>query len=171
MRLSARLRAMALAGIAACLLPSVAPAADVTPTAATRVEARSPTTLAVGIVQQGRMAIHLSRVLDNAPIRDAALTVTLRGVVHPTVAEADGSYTMQSKDLALPGSAAVVFQFAQGDVHEELKGALQIAGDDAGKPEDKNSARQLGWWVLNFGVCIGFLMLWNRRRKRSAEAE
>jgi hypothetical protein len=35
----------------------------------------------------------------------------------------------------------------------------------AGPPEDKNTARQLGWWVLNFAVCIGFLWLVSRRRK------
>jgi hypothetical protein len=35
----------------------------------------------------------------------------------------------------------------------------------AGPSEDKNSARQLWWWALNFGVCIGFLWLISRRRK------
>jgi hypothetical protein len=37
----------------------------------------------------------------------------------------------------------------------------------AGAPQDKNTARQLWWWVLNFGVCIGFLYLISRRRKRA----
>jgi hypothetical protein len=100
-------------------------------------------------------------------VRDAVLTVLLRGVVHPTTAEADGSYTLQTKDLDLPGSASVVFQIAQGGVRDDLKGALQIV-ESQPKPEDKNSARQLGWWVLNFGVCIGFLMLISRRRKKAA---
>jgi hypothetical protein len=167
MRASARLRAVRLALAAACLLPLWTHAADEpqpTASAAPRIEARSANLLAVGIVHGDRMDIHLSRLLDNAPVRDAAVTVLLRGVVHPTVAEADGSYTLQAKDLAVPGSAAVVFQIAQGDVHDDLKGALDISGG-AAKTEDKNSARQLGWWVLNFAVCIGFLMLWNRRRK------
>ena len=145
------------------LLPAV-PAS-----AATRIEARSATLLAVGIVHDDQMAIHLSRLLDNAPLRDAALTVVLRGVVHPTVAEADGSYTLQTKDLRLPGSAAVIFQVAAGGVREELKGALLVTADPS-KPEEKNASRQLAWWVLNFAVCIGFLMLWKRRRK-PAEAD
>jgi hypothetical protein len=166
MQALARARAMRLGLVASCLFPLWLHAADEPPPASAvpRVEARSANLLAVGIVHGEQMDIHLSRLLDNAPIRDAAVTVLLRGVVHPTRAEADGSYTMQAKDLVVPGSAAVVFQIAQGGVRDELKGALDIAGN-AAKPEDKNSARQLGWWVLNFAVCIGFLMLWNRRRK------
>jgi hypothetical protein len=37
--------------------------------------------------------------------------------------------------------------------------------DGGAKPDDKNGARQIWWWVLNFAVCIGFLMLFSRRRK------
>jgi hypothetical protein len=132
--------------------------------AAPRIEARSADLLAVGIVHGDRMSIHLSRLLDNAPVRDAVVTVSLRGVVHPTVAEADGSYSMEAKELAVPGTAAVQIAVMQGQAREELRGALLIAGAQT-KPEEKNSARQLWWWVLNFAVCIGFLMLISRRRK------
>jgi hypothetical protein len=133
---------------------------------ASRVEARSADLWAVGVVHNDRMAIHLSRLSDNAPVRDAVLNVVLRGVVHPTTAEADGSYVLQTQDLDLPGSAAVVFQVVQGNSREELQGALQVA--DQPKQEDRNSSRQLWWWVLNFAVCIGFLMLISRRRKAAA---
>jgi hypothetical protein len=152
------------------LIPRAAADAENTTDAAKtppRVEARSADLLAVGIVRNDRMVIHLSRLLDNAPVQSASLTVLFRGSVHPTVAEADGSFTMQSKDLGLEGTAAVVFQVAEGDVHEDLKGTLEIAGSPD-KADDKNSARQLGWWVLNFAVCIGFLMLLSRRRKAAA---
>ena len=137
---------------------------------AARIEARSADLWAVGIVHDDRMAIHLSRLVDNAPVRDAVVTVVLRGVLHPTTAEADGSYTLQTKDLDLPGAATVVFQVVQGNDREELQGALQIAVGQA-KTEDRNSSRQLWWWVLNFAVCIGFLMLISRRRKASAAKE
>ncbi len=109
------------------------------------------------------MTIHLSRLIDNSPVRDAVLTVMVRGTVHPTVAEADGSYTLLDKDLTLPGSASIEFQIVRGTAREDLKGMLVAAG--ASKPDEKNSARQLGWWVLNFAVCIGFLWLWSRRRR------
>lgn len=147
-------------------------AADATTLAAApsaRVEARSPDLLAVAIVQNKRMVVHLSRPLDNAPVRDAVLSVLLRGAVHPAKAEADGSYSLESEDLALAGSAAMVFQVQRpGAAREDLQGSLDITGP-AAKIEDKNSARQLGWWVLNFTVCIGFLMLWSKRRKNTAE--
>jgi len=132
--------------------------------AAQRVEARSGDLLAVGLVRGDRMSIHLSRVIDNAPVRDAAVTVVLRGAAHPATAETDGSFTLQTPELGIPGAATVEFQVAQAGGQQSLKGTLQIAGAGA-LPEDKNSARQLWWWVLNFGVCIGFLWLVSRRRK------
>ena len=149
--------------------PSVGASGAVPDSAQQRVEARSADLVAVGIVRGDRMVIHVSRLLDNAPIRDAALTVLLRGVAHPTTAEADGSYTLKTHDLALNGPASLVFQIEQGESHEALRGTLQ-GGQTAVKPEDKNSARQLGWWVLNFGVCNGFRILISRRRKTQAKA-
>jgi hypothetical protein len=152
--------ALTALGMAAC--PFTALGAE--SPAPARVEARSGDLLAVGVAHDDRMTIRLSRVIDNAPVRDAAVTVTLRGVPHPTTAEADGSFTLQTKDLAIPGAAAVDFQVAQAAGSETLKGTLQIAAG-AGSSGDRNSARQLWWWVLNFGVCIGFLWLFSRRRK------
>jgi len=140
------------------------PRAPGEPAALSRAEARSADLLAVALVHDDRMTIHLSRLIDNAPVRDAAVTVVLRGAAHPTVAETDGSYTLQTKDLLLPGAAAVEFQVAQAGLRDSLKGTLQVAAGGA-QPEDKNSARQLWWWVLNFAVCIGFLWLLSRRRK------
>jgi hypothetical protein len=128
-----------------------------------RVEARSADILAVGVVHGDAMTIHLSRVLDNAPLHDAAVTLTLRGTAHPAIAEADGSYTVHTPDLALPGSAAVVFTIGQANAEQRLTGTLQIPGTSNDSPN--GAARQYGWWALNFGVCIGFLYLWSRRKK------
>jgi hypothetical protein len=150
------------------LLTALSAAAVAADAQGSRVEARSANLLAVGVVQSDRMSIHLSRLLDNAPVRDAVLSVALRGTVHPTVAEADGSYTLRTRDLDIPGSAAVVFQVTQGAMHEDLSGTLSLA-DSAPEAGDKNSARQLWWWVLNFAVCIGFLKLWSQRRKNTSE--
>jgi hypothetical protein len=131
---------------------------------AARVEARSADLVAVGLVHGDTMSIHVSRSLDNAPVRDAAITVALRGTVHPTSVETDGSYTFHSKDLTLPGAAAVEFQVNEPGGRASLKGTLDIAAA-SGQSEVKNSSRQLWWWVLNFAVCIGVLMLISRRRK------
>jgi hypothetical protein len=153
--------AITILGIA---VMAAATAAGAMEPAAARTEARSADLLAVGVVQDDRMSIHLSRLLDNAPVRDVAVTVLLRGVAHPTTAEADGGFTFQTPDLRLPGTTGVEIQVAGGAAHETLKGALQVAAG-AGQADDKNSARQLWWWVLNFAVCIGFLWLISRRRK------
>jgi hypothetical protein len=161
---------LALVCAAGLALPGAPPAPAADGPAAPRIEARSANLLAVGIVHGDRMSIHLSRLADNAPVRDAVLNVLLRGVVHPATAEADGSYTMQTPDLVVAGAASMEFQVMQGQLREDLKGELLVA-DSQAKPGQKNSARQLWWWVLNFAVCIGFLRLLSRRRKARNERE
>jgi hypothetical protein len=156
--------ALAVLGAIAVLPGTACSDASADTTAPARVEAHSADLVAVGVLRGDRMTIHLSEVLDNAPVRDASVSVVLRGVPHPTTAETDGSYTLQTKDLALPGSAAVEFLVARSAARESLKGTLQV-NDGDGRSENKNSARQLWWWVLNFAVCIGFLWLISRRRK------
>jgi hypothetical protein len=142
---------------------SSARGADTAP-AAPRVEARSANLLAVGVVQDDKMAIHLSRLIDNAPVRDAALSVVLRGTTYSAVAQPDGSYSLEAKDLTLPGAAVVEFQVKQAAAPEILKGTLEVAGA-AERSDSKSNARQLWWWVLNFTVCFGILWLISRRRK------
>jgi hypothetical protein len=165
-----------IAAVAAAALLAAATLAEPRLTAAAaqtgqpqRVEARSADLLAVGLVRGDRMVIHLSRLIDNAPVRNAAVTVRLRGIAHPAIAEADGSFMLETQDLSLPGAAAVEFQVAQDGAaqsgrSETLQGTLQGAAD---APQNKNTARQLWWWVLNFAVCIGFLWLISQRRKRA----
>jgi hypothetical protein len=137
-------------------------------TAPSRVEARSNDLLAVGVVHDDKMIIHLSRLADNAPVRDAVVSVLLRGTVHPTTAEADGSYSLQTQDLALPGSASVDIQVGQGSIKQSLKGTLSV-GSQPGPADDRNSSRQLWWWVLNFAVCGAAVWLFSRRRKAAKD--
>jgi hypothetical protein len=155
-----------LVWLALCTWATAVFAADAP--ANSRVEARSNDLLAVGVVHDNKMIIHVSRLADNTPVRDAAVTVLLRGTVHPTVAEADGGYSLQTQDLALPGSAAVNFQVDQGSTKESLKGTLDI-GSQPGPLDDKNSSRQLWWWVLNFAVCGAAVWLFSRRRKAAKD--
>jgi hypothetical protein len=165
-------RALALATLAAVAPGAALPAASAAAAsgaaaALPRVEARSEDLLAVGVVRDDKMIIHLSRIADNAPVRDAAMTVVLRGAAHATTADTDGSYTLETRDLALPGAAAVEFQVNQGGAHETLKGTLEIAAAGGEAGDKSNNARQLWWWVLNFAVCIGFLWLFTRRKRAS----
>jgi len=138
--------------------------------AISRVEARSNDLLAVGVVHDDKMIIHISRLADNAPVRDAVVSVLLRGTVHPTTVEADGSYSLQTQDLALPGAAAVDFQVGQGGAKQSLRGSLENASQP-GPLDDKNSSRQLWWWVLNFAVCGAAVWLFSRRRKAAKDQE
>jgi hypothetical protein len=137
---------------------------------AARVEARSAHLLAVGTVHGERMTIHLSRLEDNAPVRDAEVALVLRGATHPTTALADGGYAVETPDLALPGAAAVRIEVTSSGTRQDLDGTLQPAASPE-RTEDKGSSRQIGWWVLNFAVCIGFLWLWQRRKRHAPDEE
>jgi len=155
--------------LALLLLAAVGPGRSAeAPAATARVEARSGDLLAVGTVRGDRMSVYLSRLADNAPVRDATLNVVLRGTTLPANAEADGSYLVRSSDLEIQGSAAVVFDVATGTRHEQLTGTLAVGGPP---PETHDGSRQMLWWVLNSAVCVGFLLMWNRRRRRSEEAD
>lgn len=160
------------AALLVAALGSAAFASDDSAKAPARVEARSEHLLAVGTVRDHRMILRLSQIADNAPVSDAAVSVTLRGASHAAVAETDGSYSVDTPDLALPGAAAIGFEVTRGASHEALQGTLDVTEGQNKTDADKgNNTRQLGWWVLNFAVCIGFLMLWQRRRSRQAAAE
>jgi hypothetical protein len=135
-----------------------------------RVEARSAQLLAVGTVHGGRMTIHVSRLEDNAPVRDAEVALALRGATHPATALADGGYAIATPDLALPGAAAVRIEVTSNGTRQDLEGTLEPTAAP-GPAEDKGSSRQLGWWVLNFAVCIGFLWLWQRRKRNDPDEE
>jgi hypothetical protein len=141
-----------------------ATAADPEPEA--RIEARSTTYLLVGLVHGESMSVHVSRLLDNSQVRDAHVTMLLRGREYPATAQIDGGYAMTAKELALPGSAVVEFRIAQSAVQETLRATLQTPAGLL-KADDKSGIRQYAWWILNFGICIGALMLYNRRSKSS----
>jgi CubicO group peptidase (beta-lactamase class C family) len=172
----ARIALAAIAALAAAPVcaqtaePTQLPASAASGATGARVEARSAQLLAVGTVHGDRMTIHLSRLEDNAPVRDAEVALVLRGVTHSATALADGGYAVVTPDLALPGTAAVRFEVTSGGARQQLEGTLQPAAA-AESTEDKGSSRQLGWWILNFAVCIGFLWLWQRRKRHDPDEE
>ena len=168
----AALAALAAASAGAQSAEPAQPAASSVSTAAApaRVEARSAQLLAVGTVQGERMTIHLSRLEDNAPVRDAEVALVLRGATHPATALPDGGYAVATPDLALPGVAAVRIEVTSSGTRQDLAGTLQPTAA-AASTEDKGTSRQLGWWVLNFAVCIGFLWLWQRRKRHASDEE
>jgi hypothetical protein len=144
-------------------LTALLPAWAADPPAPPRVEAHSSDLVAVGVVHDDKMSIHVSRIADNAPLREAVISVVLRGTEHSTTAETDGGYSLQTPDLRLPGAAAVEFRISQGSSSQSLKGTLDVAGA-AGAADDRNANRQLWWWVLNFTVCGAAFWLFSRRK-------
>lgn len=153
-----------VAALCAAVLAITGAGVAAAPAAPVRVEARSEHYRLVALVQNGAMRLHVSRRIDNAPVADAVVAVTLRGKTHAAIADADGGYSFASADLRLPGSAAIVFKVAADGVDETLDGTFRQTAGTQGSTKN-GGARQLGWWVLNFAVCIGFLALIARRNK------
>lgn len=129
-----------------------------------RIEAQSTDLKVVGLLQGDALSIHVSRLLDNAAVRDAVVSVALRGATYPAIAQTDGGYSVVTKDLAVPGAAAMEFHVVAGGTDEKLTGTLAVAGA-ASNPADSGNARQMFWWVLNFSVCGLFLVMLARRKK------
>ena len=165
------------APVAACLLlvAALAPGialADPLAAAVTRIEARSADYYLVGVVHGDTLDIHVSRGLDNTPVRDATLSVVFRGAAHPAVAQVDGGYTLKSPELALPGTTALEFDLSSGGTEQKLSGVLDVARPTAKADEDlSGNVRQIAWWILNFAVCGAFLVLWSRRGNKNADED
>ena len=150
--------------LVACLLLAFSAQAVADATALARVEAKSPSFLAVGVVQGGQMSIHLSRLVDNTPVHDASVEMAMRALKFTAVAQTDGSYRIKSPELAAAGPAVVAFTVTQNGHVEKMSGNLEGA-ETSKKLADNGQLRQMLWWVLNFAVCIGFLVLYSRRSK------
>ena len=136
-----------------------------------RVEARSADYVLIGVVRGGALDIHLSRALDNSPVRDATVSVSFRGAPHPATALVDGGYEIRVPELALPGTTAMEFDVSAGGSAQRLSGTLQVAAP-AGRSDEaaSGSIRQIAWWILNFAVCGAFLVIWSRRGKKADAA-
>ena len=93
------------------------------------------------------MTIHLSRILDNAPVRDAMVTVAAQRRRPPD--HRRGRWQLHAADAGphpSGGGVAVQLQVAFDGSREELKGTLQIgaAGVKTGGEEQRPAARVVG---------------------------
>ena len=113
---------------------------------AARVEARSAQLLAVGTVHGERMTIHLSRLEDNAPVRDAEVALVLRGATHPATALADGGYAVDDPGSRAPGRGRSA---DRGHLERHTAGSRRHAAAQARRPSRRRqgqlaSARLVG---------------------------
>ncbi|HUY83161.1 MAG TPA: hypothetical protein VMU86_01190 [Steroidobacteraceae bacterium] len=154
--------AFTLGALSALLLWGAAQAAS--GAAPARLVARSPDFRLVGLLHDDTMSLRVSRTLDDAPVSNATVIAEFRGRSYPATATIDGGYTFRAPDLAVPGAAAFAFRVTVAGKVETLRGMLR---QPATQHPGNSRMRQLGWWVLNFSVCIGFLALLARRRKRT----
>ncbi len=150
---------------ALCALLSFGAARAAGGAAPARIVARSPDYRLVGLLRGETMSLRVSRTLDDAPVTNATVVAEFRGRSYPATSTVDGGYAFSAPDLGVPGAAAFAFRIAVAGRVETLRGTLQPSARKADSGHGR--VRQLGWWVLNFSVCIGFLWLLARRRKRT----
>ena len=140
---------------------SAPPASASAAGAAARIEARSANYSLVGVVHGDSMTIHVSRLLDNAPVRDAAVDgrccagAMRRGGPGRRQLPAQGAGTRAAR-----AGGHGIPRRAGRHARKGSPATLQSAGTSR-PDDDKQRPRQYAWWVLNFGVCVGFLLLWS----------
>lgn len=147
-----------------CSLSLATSAGASIPPAPARIVAQSTSYRLVGLLRGDALRLRVSRALDGTPVTDAAVTVEFRGRSYPATATVDGGYGIRTPQLAVSGPTAFAFEIRAGNETQVLRGVL------TGFAKTRSShgrVRQLGWWILNFSVCIGFLALLSRRRKRA----
>ena len=148
-----------------------------TVTAATRVssvpprmEASTPSFELVVTAEGSQVVLYLTDYVENAPIADAKLTLSLDERELPVVDRGGGIYTAANAGLTGPSQTAVTVSVSAGDRQDLLGGLLALPGG-ASVPRGGwgwSLGLPLGAWLLALGAFILGLGLANGRNGRVA---
>jgi RND family efflux transporter MFP subunit len=155
-----------------------APAVAATPHARPRVVAKTDQYELVGILKAERLVIFLDRFADNAPVTDAAITISINGADTQAQRDPDGTYSLVSKAFAGTGAVDLVFNVSAPSGDDLLIGSLKLAPTIEGAAPsasathpismlrqllaERGSPVLLPLGALLLGVCLG---LFARGRK------
>ena len=139
--------------------------------AAPRVVAQTDRYELVGILKAERLVIFLDRFADNAPVTDAAITVSINGSDTPAQLEADGTYSVVSRAFAGTGAVDLVFNVSAPSGDDLLIGSSKpppavdaiAPSASATRPlgmirrfaAERGSPLLLTLGALLLGVCLG----------------
>ena len=149
--------------------PSVTAAPRVS-TVPPRMEASSPNFELVVTVESREIVLYLADFVDNAPIPDAKLTLSLDEREVPVVERGGGIYTAANAGLTGPSQTAVTVSVVAGGRQDLLGGVLDVPGGALAPSSGWNGwslGLPLGAWLLALGAFILGLGIANGRNGRA----
>lgn len=138
-----------------------------------RVVARSDLYEIVGILKDDRLSITIDDAITNAPVKDAALQVTIGDA---PAAEAtpgpNGDYVIAFPDPRRTGSAEVVFSITRKDGDDLLVDTIDMPkrNDAAAAAQPDVPGFSLAFGALAIAVLFGILHSFSRKRGRARPA-
>jgi hypothetical protein len=111
-----------------------------------RLAASSEVYELVAILEGERLTIYLDRFDDNAPVTDAAITVTIDDETVVADAAADGSYAVASKRFGSSGLVELVFDVRRPGADDLLIGKMSLRNAASAGDPSELTASPVQWW-------------------------
>lgn len=112
-----------------------APPPAVSATIAPRFDASSDTHELVGVLRDGKLALHLDRFIGNGPLEGAEIEIEAPGGAQKAKALGNGSYVIEAQFAAKPGSYDLIATVTRDGEIDILTATLTVPPDDAAKPK------------------------------------
>jgi hypothetical protein len=114
----------------------------------------------VAILEGERLTIYLDRFEDNAPVADAAITVTINDETVVATPAADGTYGVESKRFSGGGLVELVFDIRRPGADDLLIGKMsQGNAASAGDPSEMTVSPVQWWSYLRHGAEDHFILM------------
>ena len=127
--------------------------------ASPRISSHSDLFELVGIVEKGQLVVYLDRYASNEPVRKATIELEIGSEKLKATEQADGTYLIQSEQLAKPGTLAMSFTITDGKDTDLLAGDLVIPDPHAGHDHTAHAAPWLKWLGWATAGLVGLLAL------------
>lgn len=139
-----------------------------------RVIANSEGYQFVGLLEGEVLVIYLDRALNNEPITNAEIEISVDGQAFKAELQADGTFEIVSPSLKSPGDKEILVTIREGSTTDLLIGALQVPGEAGSRDHHGLDAIfALGkTQILAMGIplILGFLLGFAVRSRRNATA-
>jgi RND family efflux transporter MFP subunit len=113
----------------------------------------------VAVVDGERLTIFLDRFVDNTPVTDANITVTINDESVAAAATGNGTYLASSKKLSGRGLVEFVFDIKAKEADDLLIGKLALPGSGAGDGTSVSSWYGRAWSYLRHGAEDHFVLV------------
>jgi hypothetical protein len=114
----------------------------------------------VAILEGERLTIYLDRFQDNAPVADAAVTVTINDETVVADSAADATYVVGSKRFGSGGLVELVFDIRRPGADDLLIGKMALGtAASTGEPSELTASPVQMWSYLSHGAEDHFILM------------